>query len=94
MSTTSLKLSEELKERAAAVAREQGVSTHAFLVEAISTATDAAEKRADFVAQAHASRKQTLSSGKAHDAAAVHAYIRDRLAGRNPARPKASPWRD
>jgi len=94
MSTTSLKITDELKERAASVARKQGVSTHAFLVEAIISATEAAEKRADFVAQAKASLKTTLATGKAYDTSEVHAYIRARIAGENPSKPKASSWRD
>ena len=45
MSTTSLKLPDDLKERAAAAAKIQGITPHAFMVEAIRMAATAAENR-------------------------------------------------
>ena len=41
MATTSLKLPDELKERAAKAAQELGISPHAFMVDAIRHAADA-----------------------------------------------------
>ncbi|NHZ41193.1 hypothetical protein [Massilia aquatica] len=93
MSTTSLKLSSELKERAVAVADELGISTHAFMVGAISQATDAAEQRAEFVAQAQAALAETLETGLGYDADDVRKYLRERLTNPDTARPKAKPWR-
>jgi predicted transcriptional regulator len=72
MSTTSLELPDELKQRAAAAARHAGFTPHAFMVAAIEQATASAEARAHFVAQAEAARKDTLHTGKGYDAAAVH----------------------
>jgi uncharacterized protein (DUF1778 family) len=43
MSTTSLKLPEDVKQLAAAAAKEQGVTPHAFMVEAIRAAAAHAE---------------------------------------------------
>ncbi|MDT8321949.1 MAG: DUF1778 domain-containing protein [Xanthomonadales bacterium] len=57
MSTTSLKLSEEIKQLAAAAAEHQGVTLHAFMVDAIRPAAVAAEKRVAFVSEAVAARK-------------------------------------
>jgi predicted transcriptional regulator len=93
MSTTSLKLPDELKERAAAAAERQGISLHAFMVDAIRRAAVAADERARFVASAQAARKATLKSGQGFDAAEVHAYIQARAAGTRASRPKAKPWR-
>jgi predicted transcriptional regulator len=93
MSTTSLKLADELKQRAAEAARRAGITPHAFMVAAIEQATTAAEARARFVAQAELARKDMLDTGKGYDAAAVHDYIRDRIAGKRTPRPKARPWR-
>jgi predicted transcriptional regulator len=45
MSTTSLKLPDELKQRAVSAAHLQGVSTHAFMVNAIEQAAAMAECR-------------------------------------------------
>lgn len=93
MSTTSLKLPDDLKERAAAAARAKGITPHAFMVEAIRVAATVAEQRARFVADAQAARDAMLASGQGYDADEVHAYLRDRLSGRTPSQPKAKPWR-
>ncbi|HRE17263.1 MAG TPA: CopG family transcriptional regulator [Rhodocyclaceae bacterium] len=93
MSTTSLKLPDELKQRAVAAAEQQGVSPHAFMVQAIEQAASAAEHRAGFVASAQAARKQMLVTGKGYDAGEVHTYLKARVAGAKPAKPKAKPWR-
>ena len=93
MSTTSLKLPEDIKQLAATAAKQQGVTPHAFMVDAIRTAAVAAEKRAAFVTDAIAARSGTLKSGKGHSAAEVHAYIRARAEGKAVARPKARSWR-
>ena len=92
MSTTSLKLSDELKQRAVAAAEQKGVSPHAFMVQAIELAATAAERRASFVGEALAAREQMLSSGKGYDASEVHAYLKARIAGDKPAKPKAKSW--
>ncbi len=93
MSTTSLKLHDELKQRAAAVAHNQGVSPHAFMVQAIEMATQAAEQRTDFVAAALAAREKVLTTGKGYDADEVHAYIKARLDGKKAVKPRAKSWR-
>lgn len=93
MSTTSLKLPDELKQRASAAALQKGMSPHAFMVEAIEKAASAAERRAEFVGDALAAREQTLRSGKGFDAGEVHAYLDACLAGDKPAKPKAKSWR-
>jgi predicted transcriptional regulator len=93
MSTTSLKLPEDLKRLAAAVAEQHGVTPHAFMVEAIRSAVVRAEQRAQFVAAAVAAREEAIDSGKAHDASAVHAYLRARAQGVAKAKPKAKSWR-
>lgn len=92
MSTTSLKLSDELKQRAVAAAEQKGVSPHAFMVQAIELAATAAERRASFVGEAKAAWEQMLNSGKGYDASEVHAYLKARVAGESVERPKAKSW--
>ena len=92
MSTTSLKLSDELKQRAVAAAEKRGVSPHAFMVDAIEQAASAAEQRAGFVTEALAAREQALETGKGYDARQVHAYLRERIAGKKSPKPKARSW--
>lgn len=93
MSTTSLKLTDELKRRAAAAAQGQGVTLHAFMLAAIESATIGAEQRAGFVAEALAARTALLDGGRGYDADEVHAYIRNRVSEKKTVRPKAKPWR-
>jgi predicted transcriptional regulator len=92
MSTTSLKLSDELKQRAVAAAEQKGVSPHAFMVHAIEQAATSAERRASFVAEAQAAREHMLQTGKGYDASAVHDYLKARIAGGKSAKPKATSW--
>ena len=93
MSTTSLKLPDELKQRAIAAAEKMGVSPHAFMIHAIDQAATAAERRASFASDAQAAREQMLATGKGYDANEVHAYLKARLSGDKPAKPKARSWR-
>ena len=93
MSTTSLKLSDDLKQRAISAATSQGVSTHAFMVNAIEFAATAAEYRANFISDAHSAREQMLSTGKGYDSEDVHAYIQARIQGGNPTKPRTRSWR-
>ena len=92
MSTTSLKLSDQLKQRAVAAAEQKGLSPHAFMVQAIELAATSAEHRADFVAAAQTARERTLSSRKGYDAVEVHAYLKARIGGEKPGKPKAKSW--
>ena len=91
--TTSLKLPEDIKQLAAAAASQQGVTPHAFMVEAIRTAALAAQQRADFVSAAAASRLEAMESGKGYAASEVHDYLRARVQGKAAAKPKAKSWR-
>lgn len=93
MSTTSLKLPEDLKQLAAAAAKQRGITPHAFMVDAIRAAATNAERRAQFVADAVSSRKEAVKSGKGFEAAEVHTYLRARAQGKSAATPKAKTWR-
>jgi len=62
--TTSIKLSEELKKDSATAAKELGMTTHAFMVEAIKRATEQQSMRHSFVKDAIESRKSTIKTGK------------------------------
>ena len=92
MATTSLKLSDGLKARAQAAAEQQGLSPHAFMVQAIEHATKGSELRADFIADALAARKHMQETGIGYAAEDVHEYIRARIRGESPAFPQPTPW--
>lgn len=93
VSTTSLKLPEDIKQLAVAAAKQQGVTTHAFMVEAIRAAATNAERRAQFVADAVASRKEAVKSGRGYAAEEVHAYLKARAKGKSAPKPRAKTWR-
>ena len=69
------------------------MTPHAFMVEAITQAATAAERRADFVNEARAARDQMYKTGKGYDTGEVAAYLKARIAGANPPKPKARSWR-
>jgi uncharacterized protein (DUF1778 family) len=93
MSTTSLKLPEDVKQLAVAAAKQQGVTTHAFMVDAIRAAATNAKQRAQFVADAVASRKDAVKSGRGYAAEEVHTYLRARVQGKAASKPRAKTWR-
>lgn len=93
MSTTSLKLSDDLKQRAAAAAHELGMSPHAFMVSAIEQAANAAERRIRFITEAKAVREEMLETGQGLDADEVHAFLNAKLSGKKVSAPKARSWR-
>ena len=92
MTTTSLKLPEDLKVQATEAARSKGMTTHAFMVEAIRVAAQAAQQRAEFVDQARTAHAAMLASGKGYVAEEVHAYLRQRIQGKAARQPSAKSW--
>jgi predicted transcriptional regulator len=93
MSTTSLKLPDDLKSRASAAAQQLGISTHAFMLSAIEQAATATEQRARFLEDAEAARNTMIETGKGFDADEVHAHFKARASGKKATKPKARSWR-
>lgn len=88
-----MKLPEDVKQLAATAAKHQGVTPHAFMVDAIRAAAVAAQRRAAFVSDAVVSKAETLKSGKGYSAAEVHTYVRARARGKDVPKPKSKSWR-
>ena len=93
MATTSLKLPDDLKARAQAAAENKGLSTHAFMVNAIEQATANSELRASFIADALAAEAHMEATGIGYEPDDVHAYIRAKIRGETPAHPKPISWK-
>lgn len=93
MSTTSLKLPQDVKQLAISAANHQGISPHAFMVGAIRAAATNAEKRQQFVADAAAARAEAVESGEGYAAEDVHTYLRAKVDGQSVDKPKAKVWR-
>jgi predicted transcriptional regulator len=89
-SATTVKLPLSLKKRVKPLARASGLTAHAWMVEALADQVERAERRAEFVAEAVASRQQVEASGLAFEADAVFDYLRARVSGSRAARPRAS----
>jgi predicted transcriptional regulator len=92
MATTSLKLSEDIKQRVVKSSKNQGLSAHAFMINAISEAVTSAERKADFIAYANDSRDEAMHTGKGYDAKEVHEYIKTRMTQSEVDRPRAKHW--
>ena len=93
MATTSLKIPDELKQRAIQAAQQCGVSPHAFMLSAIEQTVLSAEQRTGFIAEALAAEQEMHESGLGYAAADVHRYIKERIAGNKPDLPEAKSWR-
>lgn len=93
MAATSLKLSDELKQRIAALVSGTDKSAHAFMVEAIEQAAQREELRRRFGAEAAEAEEETLAAGKAYDAAEVFDHLEARARGETTRRPRPKAWR-
>jgi predicted transcriptional regulator len=89
MSTTTIRLSQELKARVAAAAKKAGTTAHSFILEAIAEKADEQERRSDFHDLAEKRYSQIAASGKAIPWSEMRTYLEHRVAGRKPRRPLA-----
>lgn len=81
MSTTTIRLPEELKARIASAAERAGKTTHNFILEAIAEKAELEEQRADFDAEADARFSRIVASGETVPWPEMRRYLEDRLAG-------------
>lgn len=89
MSTTTIRLPEDLKTRVAAAAKRAGTSTHGFILEAIAEKARQDELRADFDAVAEDRYARIASSGETIPWEEMRGYLEERLAGKVVERPQA-----
>ena len=89
MSTTTIRLPEELKTRVAEAAKQAGTTPHGFILEAIEEKAALAESRADFHALADQRYVQFLESGESVPWEDARSYLKARLAGSAAKRPRA-----
>lgn len=64
MSTTTIRLPEDLRERIERVAAARGRSAHAFMVEAVARAAEQEEQRLDFEAEAERRLEEMERTGE------------------------------
>ena len=89
MSTTTIRLPEDLKARIAAAAGRAGKTPHALILEAIAEKAEKAERRSDFHSVAEERFAAIAASGKSLPWSEMRTYLQARAAGRRPRRPVA-----
>lgn len=87
MSTTTIRLPDELRARIEKLAVARGSSTHSFMVEAVARAAEQEERRLDFEAEAERRWKQLLRSGEYHTVEAMRTYAMALARGEKPTPP-------
>lgn len=90
MSTTTIRLPEELKARVVEVAKRAGTTSHDFILEAITERTELAERRADFDAVAEERYARIAGTGETLPWNEVRRYLEARIAGKAARHPTAS----
>lgn len=93
LAATSLKLPRRLKTRVEGLARRAGESPHAFMVRALESQVEAAERYEAFLQEGMRADEALQHSGLGYDANDVHAYLAARISGRKGRRPKPVRWR-
>ena len=88
MSTTTIRLPEELKARVAAAAKRAGKTAHGFIVEAIAEKAAQAERAADLDAVAETRYASIVATGKTIPWQEMRAYLEARVAGKAVKRPR------
>lgn len=88
MSTTTIRLPQELKERIARAAERAGVTAHSFILEAIAEKAAQEELRSDFHETAEQRYAEIVASGKTVPWNEMRHYLEQRMSGKKPARPK------
>ena len=93
MSTTTLRLPDDLRARIARLAKRSGKAPHSIMLEAIAQKVEEEELRASFHAEADARFAEMIESGAGvpwHD---MRAYLKARASGKAAKVPKARSWR-
>ena len=89
MSTTTIRLPEDLKTRVAAAAKRSGTTTHNFILEAIAKKTEQDDRRADFDAVAEDRYARIVATGNTIPWQEMHRYLEERLVNKEVKRPVA-----
>jgi predicted transcriptional regulator len=89
MSTTTIRLPEDLKARIARAAERAGKTTHSFILEAIAEKAELEEQRADFDVVADARFAEIVQSGQTIPWTDMRRYLEERVAGKPAPRPVA-----
>ena len=89
MSTTTIRLPQDLKDRVARAAERAGTTAHSFILEAIAEKADLEERRSEFQDTAEQRYAEIVASGKTVPWADMRRYLQRRLSGTKAVLPKA-----
>lgn len=81
MSTTTLRLSDDLKRRITEAAKSAGLTPHSFMLEAVAEKIVKAEQQAEFSALADGRYQKILNSGEVLAWDDVRSYLKKRVQG-------------
>lgn len=88
MSTTTVRLTDELRARVEAVAAARGSTAHAFMLEAIAEATERMERRQDFEAEAERRLRHMQKTGEYLTTDDLRNYASALARGEKPGKPQ------
>jgi len=89
MSTTTIRLPDELKDRLSRVAKRSGSTSHALIIDAIAERVEAEERRNELHEVAEKRFVEIVKSGKTIPWDEMKTYLQKRIAGQSAKRPKA-----
>lgn len=89
MSTTTIRLPDDLKGRVSKAAERAGKTAHAFILEAIAEKTETEERRSETLELAEERYAEIVATGKSIPWAEMRAYLEDRMVGKQRRRPRA-----
>lgn len=89
MTTTTIRLPEDLKIRVKQAAERAGKTAHGFILDAITEKTDQETRRSDFDATAADRFARIIATGKTVSWSDMRNYLEDRLEGKQSRRPCA-----
>lgn len=89
MSTTTIRLPEELKQRVRLAAERAGTTTHGFILQAIVEKTERDALRQDFDETANRRYATIVASGETIPWQDMRRYLEQGMEGERPARPVA-----
>ena len=81
MSTTTIRIPDELKARVAAVAEQAGVTSHSFILQAIAEKTQQEELRRDFENEAEKRYAKIIATGETVSWKEMRGYLENYAAG-------------
>lgn len=93
MAVTSIRITDELKEEIEMLARLEGKSAHAFMVDAVEEKVASARSLRAFLAEGRAALEEFERTGEAIEAADMRRWLDAKTQGSFAAEPRRRRWR-